>query len=65
MKSHQLKELEIIIVVFCLRQEKEDKCWSIISRPLKTPVTGIKIDSTAELFESDNFIIEKVTVSSR
>ena len=32
-----------------LRQEKEDKFWFIISCTFLTPVTGIKIDSEADM----------------
>ena len=38
---------KLITEVIIPRQENEGKFWFIISRTLKTPVTGTNIDSTA------------------
>ena len=45
-----------ITEVIIPRKENEGKCWFIRSCPFKTPVTGIKIDSTAELYDRDVII---------
>ena len=56
---------KLITEVIILRQENDRKIWFIRSCPFLTPVTGIKIDSTAEL--SDRSVIiafkEKITTT--
>ena len=46
-----------------LRQENEGKFLFIISSPFKTPVTGTKIDSTAELSDRAVIIAFKDTIT--
>ena len=50
-----MKQLKLVIEVIIIRQEKEGKFWFIRSYSFETPVTGIKIDSIAEL--SDRAVI--------
>ena len=47
-----------------LRQENEGKFWFIRSCPFLTPVIGIKIDSTAELYDRAIIILFKETITT-
>ena len=47
-----------------LRQENEDQFWFIRSCPFKMTVTGINIDSTAELYDRSVIIAFKETITT-
>ena len=53
-----------IIEVVNIRQENESKFWFIISCPFLTLVTGIKMDSTAELSDRAVIISFKETITT-
>ena len=57
-----LKELKLVLEVLILRQKNEGESWFIRSCPFLTHVTGIKIDSTAELSDRGFFIAFKETI---
>ena len=57
--------ITFIIESIILRQENKGKFWFIRSCPFKTPVTGIKISSTAELYGRDVINAFKETITTK
>ena len=60
----EIIKVKLIIEVMILRQENEGKFWLIISCSFKMPGIGIKIGSTADMFDRVFIIAFKDTITT-